>query len=183
MAMLLDDDSCYRAMRARDRRFDGRFFVGVASTRIYCRAACTVRTPRRENCRFYPTGAAAEAAGYRACLRCRPKLPSFGSANALASCRRGRLSVRRFKSALGPAFELDYHPPYDWKSMLAFLAARAVSGVEEIHNRAYRRTVRLRRDGREHIGWIEVSRRRKNLPSASSCRHRWPRLARRFWIG
>ncbi|MBV8137548.1 MAG: DNA-3-methyladenine glycosylase 2 [Deltaproteobacteria bacterium] len=155
--MLLDDDSCYRAMRARDRRFDGRFFVGVASTRIYCRAACAARTPRRENCQFYATVAAAEAAGYRACLRCRPKLPSFGSPDALANGRRGKLSVRRFKSSQGPAFELDYRPPYDWKSMLEFLAARAVGGIEEIDNRAYRRTVGLRCDGREHSGWLEVS--------------------------
>src|SRR6516162_1128512 len=157
MAMLLDDDSCYRAMRARDRRFDGRFFVGVASTRIYCRAACSARTPRRENCHFYATVAAAEAAGYRACLRCRPKLPSFGSADTLANSRRAKLSIRRFKSSLGSAFELDYRPPYDWKSMLAFLAARAVSGVEEIDKRSYRRTVRLRRAGHERLGWIEVS--------------------------
>jgi len=156
MAMLLDDDSCYRAMRARDRRFDGRFFVAVASTRIYCRAACAARTPRRENCHFYATVAAAEAAGYRACLRCHPKLSSPRSIDAIAHSG-GKLSVRRFKSSHGPAFELDYRPPYDWKSMLAFLAARAVAGVEEIHNGAYRRTVRLRCDGREHFGWIEVS--------------------------
>jgi AraC family transcriptional regulator, regulatory protein of adaptative response / DNA-3-methyladenine glycosylase II len=157
MAMLLDDDSCYRAMRARDRRFDGRFFVAVASTRIYCRAACAARTPRRENCHFYATVAAAEAAGYRACLRCRPRLLSPGSADAIALGRSGKLTVRRFKSSSGPAFELDYRPPYDWESMLTFLTARAVTGVEEIHNQAYRRTVHLRCDGREHFGWIEVS--------------------------
>lgn len=157
MAMLLDDDSCYRAMRARDRRFDGRFFVAVASTRIYCRAVCTARTPRRENCHFYATGAAAEAAGYRACLRCRAKLSSPGNADAIAYRRGGKLSVPRLKSSQGPVFELDYRPPYDWKSMLAFLTARAVTGVEEIHNGAYRRTVRLRRADREHLGWIEVS--------------------------
>lgn len=157
MAMLLNDDSCYRAIRARDRRFDGRFFVAVASTRIYCRPVCTARTPRRENCHFYATVAAAEAAGYRACLRCRPKLSSPGSADAIAYSRSGKLSVPRLKSSQGPVFELDYRPPYDWKSMLAFLAARAVAGVEEIHNGTYRRTVRLRRDGREHLGWIDVS--------------------------
>jgi AraC family transcriptional regulator, regulatory protein of adaptative response / DNA-3-methyladenine glycosylase II len=157
MAMLLDDDSCYRAMRARDPRFDGRFFVAVASTRIYCRTACAARTPRRENCQFYATVAAAEAAGYRACPRCRPRLLSTGSADAIAHGRSGKLSIRRFKSSSGPAFELDYRPPYDWESMLTFLTARAVTGVEEIHNRAYRRTVRLRCDGRDHFGWIEVS--------------------------
>src|SRR3954470_12062552 len=64
----------YRALRARDARFDGRFFVAVSSTRIYCRPVCTVKPPRRENCRFYPSAAAAELGGYRPCLRCRPEL-------------------------------------------------------------------------------------------------------------
>jgi AraC family transcriptional regulator of adaptative response / DNA-3-methyladenine glycosylase II len=72
--MRLDPATCYRAMRARDARFDGRFFVAVSSTRIYCRPVCTVRPPRRENCRYYPSAAAAESAGYRPCLRCRPEL-------------------------------------------------------------------------------------------------------------
>jgi AraC family transcriptional regulator of adaptative response / DNA-3-methyladenine glycosylase II len=157
MPMLLDDDSCYRAMHARDRRFDGRFYVAVSSTRVYCRPVCTARTPRRENCHFYATIAAAEAAGYRACLRCHPKLSSSGRKDTIANGGRCGLSVRHSKSSQGPAFELDYRPPYDWKSMLAFLAARAVTGVEEIHHEAYRRTVGLRLDGREHLGWIEVS--------------------------
>ena len=72
--MRLDPTTCYRALRARDARFDGRFFVAVSSTRIYCRPVCTVRAPRRENCSYYPSAAAAEAAGYRPCLRCRPEL-------------------------------------------------------------------------------------------------------------
>src|SRR5947209_13963696 len=72
--MSLDASSCYRALATHDRRFDGRFFVGVSSTRIYCRPVCTVRTPRRENCRFFRSAAAAELAGYRPCLRCRPEL-------------------------------------------------------------------------------------------------------------
>jgi len=72
--MLLDADQCYKALTAHDARFDGRFFVGVASTRIYCRPVCTVRTPLRRNCHFYPSAAAAEAEGYRPCLRCRPEL-------------------------------------------------------------------------------------------------------------
>ena len=157
MAMLLDDDSCYRAMRARDRRFDGRFFVAVASTRIYCRPVCSARTPRRENCHFYATVAAAEAAGYRACLRCNPGRCSPEGAEAIVYSGSGKLSVRRCKSSQGPAFELDCRPPYDWKSLLAFLAARAAAGVEEIDHEAYRRTVRLQCNGREHFGWIEVS--------------------------
>ena len=72
--MNLDADSCYRALTTHDARFDGRFFVGVTSTRIYCRPVCRVRTPRRENCRFYPNAALAEQAGFRPCLRCRPEL-------------------------------------------------------------------------------------------------------------
>jgi AraC family transcriptional regulator of adaptative response / DNA-3-methyladenine glycosylase II len=57
-AMTLDPHTCYRALRSRDARFDGRFFVAVSSTRIYCRPVCTVKPPRRENCRFYPSAAA-----------------------------------------------------------------------------------------------------------------------------
>ena len=64
---------CYRALKARDPRFDGRFFVAVRSTGIYCRPICPARTPKRENCRFMPSAAAAQAAGYRSCLRCRPE--------------------------------------------------------------------------------------------------------------
>ena len=81
--MLLDPDQCYRALRTHDSRFDGRFFVGVASTRIYCRPVCTARTPNRANCTFYPSAAAAEAGGFRPCLRCRPELaPGFASVDA-----------------------------------------------------------------------------------------------------
>ncbi len=87
--LALDPRSCYQAMLARDTRFDGRFFVGVASTRVYCRPVCTVRTPRRENCSFYPSAPAAEAAGYRPCLRCRPELaPGFASVDATSRLAR-----------------------------------------------------------------------------------------------
>ncbi len=71
---MLTDDQCYRAILSRDRRFDGIFFVGVSSTGIYCRTICTVKTPQRQNCTFYPSAAASEQAGYRPCLRCRPEL-------------------------------------------------------------------------------------------------------------
>src|SRR5581483_8045933 len=82
--MTLDSDVCYRALRARDARFDGRFFVAVSSTRIYCRPICTVRPPKREKCRYFPSAAAAEAAGYRPCLRCRPELaPGNASVDAV----------------------------------------------------------------------------------------------------
>jgi AraC family transcriptional regulator of adaptative response / DNA-3-methyladenine glycosylase II len=69
-----DDDACYLALKARDARFDGRFFTGVTSTGIYCRPVCSVRTPKRENCRFFTLAAQAEHAGFRPCLRCRPEL-------------------------------------------------------------------------------------------------------------
>lgn len=65
---------CYRALSTRDARFDGRLFVGVTSTGIYCRPICPARTPKPENCRFYPSAAAAQEAGFRPCLRCRPEV-------------------------------------------------------------------------------------------------------------
>ena len=71
--MLLQPDECYRAWAARDARFDGRFFTGVTSTGVYCRPICTARLPQREHCRFFPSAASAEAAGFRPCLICRPE--------------------------------------------------------------------------------------------------------------
>jgi len=71
--MALDFDTCYRAVVARDPRFDGRFFTGVTSTGIYCRPICPARTPAWRNMRFFPHAGAAEAAGFRACRRCRPE--------------------------------------------------------------------------------------------------------------
>jgi AraC family transcriptional regulator of adaptative response / DNA-3-methyladenine glycosylase II len=72
--MDLDPDTAWNALAAHDARFDGRLFVGVTSTRIYCRPVCRVRTPKRENCRFFANAATAEQAGFRPCLRCRPEL-------------------------------------------------------------------------------------------------------------
>jgi AraC family transcriptional regulator of adaptative response / DNA-3-methyladenine glycosylase II len=70
---MLDFDTCYRAVVARDPRFDGRFFTGVTSTGIYCRPVCPARTPAQANMRFFAHAGAAEAAGFRACRRCRPE--------------------------------------------------------------------------------------------------------------
>ena len=69
----LDRRACDRARRSRDARFDGRFFIGVTSTRVYCRPICPARAPKDENIRYFQTAAAAEAAGFRPCLRCRPE--------------------------------------------------------------------------------------------------------------
>ncbi|MEU8277413.1 DNA-3-methyladenine glycosylase 2 family protein [Microbispora bryophytorum] len=70
----LDFDACYLAVSARDSRFDGRFYTAVTTTGIYCRPICPARTPARGNVRFYRHAAAAEAAGFRPCRRCRPEL-------------------------------------------------------------------------------------------------------------
>lgn len=259
----LDPDPCYRALAARDARFDGRFFVGVATTRIYCRPVCPARTPLKRHCAFFPSAAAAEAGGFRPCLRCRPELaPGFAavdanrrlartaadrieggaledsSLEALASdlgvtdrhLRRvfgaefgvtpvayaqtqrlllakrlltdtampvlavamasGFSSLRRFNALFREryrmtpgelrsrsagrrdtddlVFDLAYRPPYDWDAMLAFLAGRAVAGVESVDGRRYRRTVRIGPGGLAArgvapthgdtpvAGWIEI---------------------------
>ena len=73
-ASLLDDTAAYQVIMARDARFDGRLFVGVTSTGIYCRPICRVRTPSAKNCRFFETPAQAEAAAFRPCMKCRPEI-------------------------------------------------------------------------------------------------------------
>lgn len=70
----LDRDACYRALSARDARFDGVFFVGVETTGVYCRPVCPARTPRASRCRFFRRPIEAEKAGFRACFRCRPEV-------------------------------------------------------------------------------------------------------------
>ncbi|PZO53347.1 MAG: adenosine deaminase [Alphaproteobacteria bacterium] len=70
---MLDADICHAACDAKDRRFDGRFYIGVKSTGIYCRCICPARNPKRVNRTFWPSAAAAEAAGFRPCLLCRPE--------------------------------------------------------------------------------------------------------------
>jgi len=233
-------ETCYRALQSRDERFDGLLFVGVTSTGIYCRPVCPARTAKPENCRFFGSAAAAQEAGFRPCLRCRPEtapdLASWrGTSNtvsralalitdgaldgpdasvealaerlgigerhlrrlfvqhlgaspiAVAQTRRvlfakqlihetqmpitevalaaGFGSLRRFNeifrelfhrppSALrrkalsnsaspeaGVTLRLSYRPPYDWESMLGYLRARAIPGVEVVENGSYLRTV------------------------------------------
>lgn len=241
--MDLDDDACYRAIETRDSRFDGRLFVAVKTTGIYCRPICPARTPRRENVVFYATATAAQAAGFRPCLRCRPETsPDLaawrGTSNtvsralaliesgaldaadvavladrlgvgerqlrrlfnqhlgaspvAVAQTRRVLLakqlihetrltmaqvalaagfgSVRRFNETFHALFGrppmqlrhgrapdaaaddadavsimLAYRPPYDWDAMLAFLAARAIPGVELVSEGRYARTIAVER--------------------------------------
>lgn len=243
----LDPEACYRALTTRDPRFDGRLFVGVTSTGIYCRPVCPARTPKFANCTFHATAAAAQEAGFRPCLRCRPETaPQLGawrgtsntvsrglaliaegaldgedasvdalaarlgvgerqlrrlfkdhlgaSPIAVAQTRRvlfakqlihdtrmpmadialaaGFGSVRRFNETFqslfgrppgtlrrkavialpegsvgssGVRLRLRYRPPYDWPSMIGFLAGRAIAGVERVEGQVYRRSV-------EHAG-------------------------------
>jgi AraC family transcriptional regulator of adaptative response / DNA-3-methyladenine glycosylase II len=129
-------DACYLALKARDARFDGRFFTGVTTTGIYCRPVCRVRTPRRENCQFYALAAQAESAGFRPCLRCRPELAPAGSAggamDGLAPWSVHDASHILARQAAGlmdaPALWSDAAPP-----TLAQVAARL--GVSERHMR------------------------------------------------
>jgi AraC family transcriptional regulator of adaptative response / DNA-3-methyladenine glycosylase II len=266
--MDLDQDACYRAVATRDARFDGRFFGGVVTTGIYCRPVCPARTPRRENMIFYPTAAAAEEAGLRPCLRCRPETaPDVGawrgSSNtvnralamielgamddgdvaalagrlgvgerqlrrlfrqhlgaspvSVAQTRRVHLakqllhetrlpmaevalasgfsSIRRFNEAFQALFDcppsalrrdaahvvapgprdeivirLRYRPPYDWEAMLAYLAARAVPGMETVRDGAYARVIEI--DGA--VGAVRVSKGGDNTLLAAV---RFPRLS------
>ena len=237
--MDLDHDACYRAISTRDARFDGRLFTGVKTTGIYCRPVCPARTPKRENVVFFTSAAAAQEAGFRPCLRCRPEtspdLASWrGTSNtvsrALALIEAGELdrgdvdtlaeklgvgerqlrrlfkqhlgaspiavaqtrrillakqlihqtrlsmtdvamasgfgSVRRFNETFQQLFDrppaslrrqrvdkadsseairilLPYRPPYDWQAILAFLAARAIPGVEAVADGCYRRSIEI----------------------------------------
>jgi AraC family transcriptional regulator of adaptative response / DNA-3-methyladenine glycosylase II len=239
--MDLDDNACYRALLTRDRRFDGRLFIAVKTTGVYCRPVCPARTPKRENTRFFASAAAAQEAGFRPCLRCRPETsPDLGawrgtsntvsralglieagsldessmdalcerlgvgerqlrrlfkqhlgaSPIAVAQTRRVLLakqlihdtqlpmsevalaagfgSVRRFNETFQALYNrppgqlrrtrlretsaaaageltlrLPYRTPYDWQAILAFLAARAIPGVESVSANSYARTVQL----------------------------------------
>jgi AraC family transcriptional regulator, regulatory protein of adaptative response / DNA-3-methyladenine glycosylase II len=98
--MQLERQACYRILRARDARYDGRFFTCVKTTGIYCRPICPARPPKLENCVFVPSAAAAQEAGFRPCLRCRPECsPELGAwrgssasvSRALALIERGAL--------------------------------------------------------------------------------------------
>lgn len=127
--MDLDRNACYRALQARDPRFDGRMFTAVRTTGIYCRPICPARTPKLENVTFYPTAAAAQEAGYRPCLRCRPE-----SAPDLAAWRGTSSTVSR---------------------ALALIAGGAIddgAGIEELAARLGIGGRHLRRLFEEHLG-------------------------------
>ena len=105
---LQDSKALYQALRARDSRFDGLFFVGVKSTGIYCRPVCTVKPPKEINCTFYNSAQEAEQAGFRPCLRCRPELAP-GNAPVDNSQRIAHLIMRRIEEGVaeeGAALEV-----------------------------------------------------------------------------
>jgi AraC family transcriptional regulator of adaptative response / DNA-3-methyladenine glycosylase II len=134
----LDQEACYRAVLTRDARFDGRFFGCVKTTGIYCRPVCPARTPKRENMVFVVSAAAAEEAGFRACLRCRPETaPDMGA-------WRGTSNTVSRALALIEAGALDSHS--EMGGDVDALAGRL--GVGERH---------LRRLFRQHLGAAPVS--------------------------
>lgn len=91
----------YKALQARDARFDGLFFVGVKTTGVYCRPVCGARTPRADSCVFLDTAAAAEHAGFRPCLRCRPELAPAAHGNGAPSLEHALLAAVRARTAQG----------------------------------------------------------------------------------
>ena len=125
-ASALDPAAAYQVLVARDARFDGRLFVGVTSTGIYCRPICRVRTPNARNCRFFDTPAQAEAAAFRPCMKCRPEIaPGAGLAWTVmdASCTLARQAAEA----------LDLQAATGEAAGVAQLAARL--GVSDRHLR------------------------------------------------
>ena len=90
----------YEALCSHDSRFDGKFFVGVRSTGIYCRPVCRVRTPKEENCTFFLSAAEAEAAGYRPCLKCRPELAP-GNSTLESSSDLAKTAAKEIEASCG----------------------------------------------------------------------------------
>jgi len=126
--MDLDHDVCYCALKHRDARFDGRFFVGVKTTGVYCRPICPARTPYSKNVTFYLTAAAAQEAGFRPCLRCRPETaPDMGA-------------WRRTSQTVSRALGLIEHGALDH------------GNVEQLSGRLGVGERQLRRLFREHLG-------------------------------
>ena len=104
--MLLDQETCTRALEARDARFDGVFFVGITSTGIYCRPICPARATLRKNRRYFSHAAAAERAGFRPCLRCRPELaPGFANVDAVP--RLAQSAARRIAAGALNGHDVD----------------------------------------------------------------------------
>lgn len=124
--VLLSDDDCYLALKAKDARFDGRFFTGVTSTGIYCRPVCSVKTPLRKNCRCRAGAAQAESAGFRPRLRCRPEL----APHSVAWCIQDAAFILAHQAAR-PLDELQTRPD----QALPGFQCRCAAGVSDRHLR------------------------------------------------
>lgn len=139
--MVKDEDRIwYAAFKSKDARFDGRFFVGVSSTGIYCRPVCPAKLPKAENCTFYVTAAAAEQAGFRPCLLCRPELaPGNAPIDAIASL--AHRAARLLEEGCGSEESIEELASHlgctDRHLRRAFLAEYNVSPIQ------YRQTCRL----------------------------------------
>jgi AraC family transcriptional regulator, regulatory protein of adaptative response / DNA-3-methyladenine glycosylase II len=140
--MTLHDDAAYLALRTRDARFDGRLFVGVTSTGIYCRPVCRVRVPKRENCRFFGNAALAESNGFRPCLRCRPEQApglSLTDSSGVLAGQAATMLVQAARDALDPSVTevADRLGVTDRHLRRIFMQAHGVSPID------YLRTQRL----------------------------------------
>jgi len=136
----LDPASCHAALSRRDARFDGRFFTGVTTTRIFCRPICPAPAPRAAHCRFFPSAAAAQAAGFRPCLRCRPE-----AAPGTAAWRGSAASVSRALRLIEKG-ALDGEGGVDALAAKLGMGARHLRRLFELHLGATPRDVaRLRR--------------------------------------
>lgn len=138
--MMQNSAGLYAAFKAKDARFDGRFFVGISSTGIYCRPVCRARQPKPEHCSFYRTAAEAEQAGYRPCLLCRPEhAPGISVTDATANLAHRAARMLEQSCASGPALaELAGQMGCtDRHLRRAFVAEYHVSPVQ------YRQTCRL----------------------------------------
>ncbi len=121
--LLLDEETCWRAVENRDASFSGRFVLGVRSTKIYCRPGCPARLPKRQNVTFFAACAQAEAAGYRACKRCQPNRPLEPQAQLVTdACRLLEESSRLPLAELGR--RLGVSP---WHLQRVFKAATGLS--------------------------------------------------------
>jgi len=142
-SMDLDRRVCDRARRSRDARFDGRFFIGVTTTGIYCRPICPARSPKDENVRYFATAAAAEAAGFRPCLRCRPEAspgtPAWSGTSGIVS--------RALRLIDGGALRA-----VSWDSPAADFSAHAKGGVDTLADRLGVTARHLRRLFEQHLG-------------------------------
>lgn len=138
--IILDTEACYAALASHDARFDGRFFIGVSSTGIYCRPVCRVKLPKKENCLFFANAASAEAEGFRPCLKCRPELaPGNSSIDSVSRI------ARKAASLIEEGYLEDHN-------------------LTSVTDDTCHRTVLVRRKAKVYRGWISVA----NVPRRNS---------------